>query len=78
MKADAEAFRSELIRLWRPSFLLGGIGVMAGFAALVSIFIFTSAKTALVPSRPSWDKALDRSPSPRSPVLAASSLPSGR
>lgn len=46
------AFRSELIRIWRPSFLLGGIGVMAGFAALVSIFIFTSAKTTLAAQSP--------------------------
>ena len=48
------AFRSELIRVWRPSFLIGGIGVMAGFAALVSIFIFTSAKTALVAQPPAF------------------------
>jgi hypothetical protein len=40
------AFRSELIRIWRPSFLFGGIGVMSGFAALISFFIFTAAKTA--------------------------------
>jgi ABC-2 type transport system permease protein len=46
------AFRSELIRIWRPSFLLGGVGVMAGFAAMVSIFIFTSAKTPTVSSPP--------------------------
>jgi ABC-type transport system involved in multi-copper enzyme maturation permease subunit len=37
--------RSELIRIWRPSFLYGGIGVMAGFAALVSVFIYVSAPT---------------------------------
>lgn len=36
--------RSEWIRIWRPSFLYGGIGVMAGSAALVSAFIFTAAK----------------------------------
>jgi ABC-2 type transport system permease protein len=46
------AFRSELIRIWRPSFLLGGIGVMAGFAAVVSIFIFTSAKNATAAQPP--------------------------
>lgn len=34
-------FRSELIRIWRPAFF-AGIGVMALFAGLVSIFIFTS------------------------------------
>ena len=34
--------RSELIRIWRPSFRYGGIGTMAGFAALISVFIFTS------------------------------------
>jgi hypothetical protein len=38
-------FRSELIRIWRPAFFIGGFGVMAGFAALVSIFIYTAAKT---------------------------------
>jgi ABC-type transport system involved in multi-copper enzyme maturation permease subunit len=43
--------RSELIRLWRPSFLYGGIGVMAVFAALVSVFVFTAAPTA--PAAPS-------------------------
>ena len=46
------AFRSELIRIWRPSFLLGGIGVMAGFAALISIFIFTSAQTTAAAQPP--------------------------
>lgn len=35
--------RSELIRIWRPSFLLGGLGVMALAAGLVSVFIYTSA-----------------------------------
>ena len=35
--------RSELIRIWRPSFRYGGIGAMAGFGAMISIFIFTSA-----------------------------------
>ena len=35
--------RSELIRIWRPSFRYGGIGAMAGFGAIISIFIFTSA-----------------------------------
>jgi hypothetical protein len=43
-------FRSEFIRIWRPAFFYGGYGVMAGFAALVSIFIFTAAKSAPVPS----------------------------
>ena len=37
------AFRSELIRIWRPRFF-GGIGLMAAFAGLVSVFIFTSAE----------------------------------
>jgi ABC-2 type transport system permease protein len=43
--------RSELIRIWRPAFF-AGIGLMALFAALVSIFIFTSAEdpTAAPPS----------------------------
>ena len=35
--------RSELVRIWRPSFRYGGIGAMAGFGAMISIFIFTSA-----------------------------------
>jgi ABC-type Na+ transport system ATPase subunit NatA len=35
--------RSELIRIWRPSFLLGGLGVMVVAAGLVSVFIYTSA-----------------------------------
>jgi ABC-type transport system involved in multi-copper enzyme maturation permease subunit len=38
--------RSEWIRIWRPSFRYGGAGVMAGFAALVSVFIYVSAPTA--------------------------------
>ena len=43
--------RSELIRIWRPAFH-AGIGVMALFAALVSVFIFTSAEdpTAAAPT----------------------------
>ena len=40
------AFRSELIRIRRPAFLFGGIGLMAVFAGMVSIFIFTSAEDA--------------------------------
>ena len=35
--------RSELVRIWRPSFRYGGIGAMAGFGGMISIFIFTSA-----------------------------------
>jgi hypothetical protein len=38
-------FRSEFIRIWRPAFFIGGFGVMAGFAALVSVFIYTAAKS---------------------------------
>ncbi len=48
------AFRSELIRIWRPSFLIGGVGMTAGFAAIVSIFIFTSAKTTVVAQAPAF------------------------
>lgn len=46
--------RSEWIRIWRPSFLYGGTGVMAGFAALVSVFIYVSAPTttAATPQQP--------------------------
>ena len=43
--------RSEWIRIWQGSFLLGGIGVTAGFAALVSVFVYTAATD--VPSEPS-------------------------
>jgi ABC-type transport system involved in multi-copper enzyme maturation permease subunit len=42
--------RSEFIRIWRPSFLYGGIGLMAGFAALVSVFIYYSAPTVAGPA----------------------------
>lgn len=38
--------RSELIRIWRPTFLYGGIGVMAVAAGFVSVFIYTSAHNA--------------------------------
>jgi ABC-2 type transport system permease protein len=34
--------RSELVRIWRPTFRYGGIGLMAGFAAMISVFIYTS------------------------------------
>ena len=34
--------RSELIRIWRPSFLYAGIGIMAVFAVLISVFIYMS------------------------------------
>lgn len=47
-----ETFRSELIRIWRPAFF-AGIGLMALFAALVSIFIFTSAADPTAGSPPS-------------------------
>jgi ABC-type transport system involved in multi-copper enzyme maturation permease subunit len=46
-----DAVRSEWIRIRRGSFLLGGIGVTAGFAALVSVFVYTAATD--VPSKPS-------------------------
>lgn len=45
------AFRSEFIRIWRPAYLLGGFGVMAAFAALISVFIYTAATN--VPPVPS-------------------------
>jgi ABC-2 type transport system permease protein len=38
-------FRSEFIRIWRPAYFYGGFGAMAGFAALISVFIYTAAKT---------------------------------
>jgi ABC-2 type transport system permease protein len=45
------AFRSEFIRIWRPAYFYGGFGLMAVFAALISFFIYTAAKT--VPPIPS-------------------------
>jgi hypothetical protein len=45
------AFRSEFIRIWRPAYFYGGFGAMAAFAALISVFIYTAAKTG--PSLPS-------------------------
>src|SRR5262249_4170565 len=65
------AFRSELIRIWRPSFLFGGIGVMAGFAALVSIFIFTSARATPVNQPPALGQG------PRSFTVAQIASPGG-
>jgi ABC-type transport system involved in multi-copper enzyme maturation permease subunit len=38
--------RSEWIRIWQWSFVLGGIGVTAAFAALISVFVFTAASDA--------------------------------
>jgi hypothetical protein len=40
-------FRSEFIRIWRPAFYYGGYGVMVFFAALVSVFIYTAAKSGV-------------------------------
>jgi ABC-2 type transport system permease protein len=39
------AFRSEFIRIWRPAYFYGGFGAMAAFAAMISVFIYTAAKT---------------------------------
>jgi hypothetical protein len=39
------AFRSEFIRIWRPAYFYGGFGAMAAFAALISVFIYTAAKS---------------------------------
>lgn len=36
---------SELIRLKRPSFLLGATGITAVFSAIISVFVFTSIGT---------------------------------
>jgi hypothetical protein len=64
--------RSELIRIWRPAFH-AGIGVMALFAALVSVFILRPPRTRrLLRLRP--ERALPPSRSPRSQARAASSL----
>jgi hypothetical protein len=40
------AIKSELIRLKRPSFIVGGIGLMAGFSALITVFVFAAAGTS--------------------------------
>jgi ABC-2 type transport system permease protein len=37
------AIKSELIRLKRPSFIYGGVGLMGMFAALMTIFAFSTA-----------------------------------
>lgn len=39
----ADHTTAELIRLRRPAFLRGGFGIIAGFTALISIFVFTTA-----------------------------------
>lgn len=36
--------RSEWIRIWRWSFVGGGIGVPTAFAALISVFIYSAAE----------------------------------
>lgn len=38
--------RSEIVRIWRPTFRYGGIGAMAGFAVMISVFIYTSLDSA--------------------------------
>jgi ABC-2 type transport system permease protein len=38
--------RSEFIRIWRPTLRYGGIGLMAGFAVMISVFIYTSLGSA--------------------------------
>ena len=38
--------KSEAIRLRRPSFIYGGLGLMVGFTALISIFAFSSATSS--------------------------------
>lgn len=37
------AVKSELIRIDRPSFRYGGLGMMTGFAALLTMFVFSAA-----------------------------------
>ena len=37
------AIKSELIRLNRPSFIVGGIGLMAGFASITTVLAFSAA-----------------------------------
>ena len=37
-----QVVRSEFIRIWRPAFRYAGIGLMAGFALMISVFIYTS------------------------------------
>ena len=70
--------RSELIRIWRPSFLLGGIGVMAGFAALISVFIYTAAPDVSATTPDARAQAEDSPRSPRSPSRADTSPRSAR
>ena len=40
-----QAVKSEAIRIARPSFLYGGLGLMVAFTALVSFFVFDSASS---------------------------------
>ena len=39
----ADHTTAELIRLRRPAFVRGGFGIIAGFTALISIFVFATA-----------------------------------
>lgn len=38
--------KSELIRINRPSFVYGGYGIMAAFAALITVFVFSGSDPA--------------------------------
>lgn len=37
------AIKSELIRIMRPSFMYGGLGLIVGFSALLTAFVFSAA-----------------------------------
>lgn len=37
------AIKSELIRIMRPSFLYGGLGLIVGFSAMLTAFVFSAA-----------------------------------
>ncbi|MFK7919858.1 MAG: hypothetical protein AB8G14_17415 [Ilumatobacter sp.] len=46
--------RSEWIRIWRPSFRYGGIGVLAAFSVLISLFIYSSLSDASTNTGPGF------------------------
>lgn len=46
------SMKSEAIRITRPSFLYGGLGLVAGFTALITFFVFDSASSTSDVARP--------------------------
>jgi ABC-2 type transport system permease protein len=46
------AIKSELIRIMRPSFLYGGLGLIVGFSAMLTAFVFSAAGDSTFGSGP--------------------------